>query len=191
MATSEVWDSKDGFTGVRYKFRKLISSTRKEQMANASMYLQGDGLLVAKQMIQASAAFLDTMEAWISQQYNDLLGQGGSEKECWEYVCHCVREIFSALHEARLPGRGLLTADERPVSVLWGALQAHKKMDELTKKQFSAHPLLSHVLNLHLRQHSVRKVEHVALLNRVVLLEEEVSKAKKMADQALTASKKK
>jgi hypothetical protein len=35
------------------------------------------------------------MESWISQQYNDLLGQGGAEKECWEYVRHCVREIFA------------------------------------------------------------------------------------------------
>jgi hypothetical protein len=50
------------------------------------------------------------MESWISQQYNDLLGQGGTEKECWKYVCHCVREIFAYLHEARLPGRGILTA---------------------------------------------------------------------------------
>ena len=158
---------------------------------NAGLYLQGDRMLVAKQMIQASLSFLDTLETWISQQYNDLLGQGGSERECWEYVCHCVHEIFSVLHEARLPKQGLLTTDKRPVSVLWGTLQAHKKMAELTTKQFSAHPLLSHVLNLHLRQHSVRKVKYVALLDRVAILEEEVAKAKKLVDQALTASKKK
>jgi hypothetical protein len=109
-------------------------------------------------MIQASFAFLETMESWISQQYNDLLGQGGTEKECWEYVCHCVREIFAYLHEARLPGRGILTPEERPVAILWGSL----------------HPLLSHVLNLHLRQHSVRKVEHNALAAKVKMLEAEL-----------------
>jgi hypothetical protein len=74
---------------------------------------------------------------------------------------------------------------------MWGALQAHKKVEELTKKQFSAHPLLSHVLNLHLRQHSVRKVDHDVLTERVKHLEEELGRVKKMADQALTASKKK
>jgi hypothetical protein len=84
---TEVWDLKDGFTGVRYEFHKLVSSTRKEQLSNASLYLTGDGLVVAKKMIQASASFLETMETWISQQYNDLFGQGGSKKECWAYVC--------------------------------------------------------------------------------------------------------
>jgi hypothetical protein len=52
-------------------------------------------------------------------------------------------------------------------------------MEDLTKKQFSAHPLLSHIFNLHLRQHSVKKVENVALLHLVVLLEEELSRTKK------------
>jgi hypothetical protein len=151
MPAAEVWDSKDGFTGVQYEFRKPIHSTRKEQSSNASLYLTGDGLSVAKQIFQTIASFLETMEIWISQQYNDLLGQVGSDKECWAYVCHCVREIFAALHEARLPGQGFQSAEERPVSVMWGALQAHKKVEELTKKQFSAHPLLSHVLNLDLR----------------------------------------
>jgi hypothetical protein len=188
--TADAWDSRDGFTGVRYEFRKMIHSTRKEQLSNATLYLTGDGLSVAKHMIQASFSFLETMEAWISQQYNDLLGQGGSEKECWEYVCHCVREIFSCLHEARLPGRGFLTVDERPVAILWGSLQAHKKMEELTKKQFSAHPLLSHVLNLHLRQHSVRKVDHLALMNRVTFLEEELDRVKGIADKALSTANK-
>jgi hypothetical protein len=110
-------------------------------LSNASRYLTGDGLNVAKQMIQASASFLNTMETWISQQSNDLLGQGRFDKECWAYVCHCVREIFAALYEARLPGRGFQSAEERPVMVMWGALQAHKKVEELTKKQLSAHPL--------------------------------------------------
>ncbi len=78
--TADAWDSKDGFTGVRYEFRKLIHATRKEQLSNAQLYLTGDGLSVAKHMIQASFAFLETMESWISQQYNDLLGQGGSSE---------------------------------------------------------------------------------------------------------------
>jgi hypothetical protein len=129
------------------------------------------------------------LETWISQQYNHLLGQGGSKKECWAYVCHCVREIFAALHQARLPGCSFQSADEQSVSVMWGALIAHKKVEELTKKQFSAHPLLSHVLNLHLRQHSVRKVDHEVLTAKVNLLEKELAKVQKMADQAGTHGK--
>jgi hypothetical protein len=96
-------------------------------------------------MIQASFAFLKTMESWMSQQYNDLLGQGGMEKECWEYVRYCVRKIFAYLHEARLPGQGILTPEARPVAILWGSLQAHKKMEELTKTILGASTLESHV----------------------------------------------
>jgi hypothetical protein len=47
VPTTNAGDSKDGFTGVRYKFRKLIHSTRKEQLGNANLYLTGDGLSVA------------------------------------------------------------------------------------------------------------------------------------------------
>jgi hypothetical protein len=64
-------------------------------------------------------------------------------------------------------------------------------MEELTKKQFSAHPLLSHVLNLHLRQHSVlRKVEHNALMAKVKGLEAELSLVRGIADKALTVANK-
>jgi hypothetical protein len=52
----------------------MIHSTRKEQFLNANLYLTGDGLSGAKHMIQASFLFLETMESWILQQYNDLLG---------------------------------------------------------------------------------------------------------------------
>jgi hypothetical protein len=59
VPTANAWDSKDGFTGVQYEFRKLIHSTRKEQLGNANLYVTGDGLSVAKHMIQASFAFLE------------------------------------------------------------------------------------------------------------------------------------
>jgi hypothetical protein len=185
----DIWDSKDGYAGVRYEFRKLVSDTRNEQLANAQLYLTGDGLAVAKAMIQQSAAFLDALEHWISQQYNDLLGQGGSEKECWQYVCHCVRQIFRTLHEARMPGRGFLSKDERSVAIVWGALQAHKKVQSLMSQQFSAHPLLSHVLNLHLRQHSVRKMDYDKLYKKVDSLVTELAQVKSVADKAMTAAK--
>jgi hypothetical protein len=42
-----------------------------------------------------------------------------------------------------------------------------------------------------LRQHSVRKVDHEILTAKVILLEDELSKVRKMADQALTLCKKK
>jgi hypothetical protein len=63
-------------------------------------------------------------------------------------------------------------------------------MEELTKKQFSAHPLLSHVLNLHLHQHSVRKVEHTALVSKMKVLEAEIVTVKAVADKALSAANK-
>jgi hypothetical protein len=64
IPTVNTWDSKDGLTGVCYKFRKLIHFTRKEQLGNANLYLTGDGLSVAKHMIQArSFAFLETMKS--------------------------------------------------------------------------------------------------------------------------------
>jgi hypothetical protein len=97
---------------------KQVELGRKEQMGNANLYLTGDGLLVEKHTIQASFAFLETMFSWILQQYNDLLGQGGTEKECWEYVCHRVPKIFAYLHKAKLPGQGILTAEEQPVAIV-------------------------------------------------------------------------
>jgi hypothetical protein len=63
-------------------------------------------------------------------------------------------------------------------------------MEELAKIQFSAHPLLSHVLNLHLRQHSVRKVEHQALMAKVKVLETELNLVRGVADKALTVANK-
>jgi hypothetical protein len=84
------------------------------------------------------------------------------------YAIACMRYFCaSSLHKARLPEHRFLMVEERPVTILWGSLQAHKKMEELTKKQFLVHPLLSHVLNLHLRQQSVCKVDHLTLLNQL------------------------
>jgi hypothetical protein len=85
---------------------------------------------------------------------------------------------------------GVLMVDKCPVAILWRSFETHKKMEELTKKQFSAHPLLSHVLNLHLQQHSVCKVDHITLLSWVTLLEEELIQVKGIADNALTADNK-
>jgi hypothetical protein len=97
VPTADALESKDGFMGVRFRFRKLIvHSTRKEQLGNANLCrLRVDGLSMAKHMIKASFAFLEMTELWISQQYNDFLGQGGTKKECSEYVCHRVCEIFA------------------------------------------------------------------------------------------------
>jgi hypothetical protein len=81
--------------------------------------------------------------------------------------------------------------DELPIAILWGSLHPCKKMEELIKKQFYVHPLLSHMLNLYLRQHSVHKVDHIALLDWVAFMEDELTRVKGIADKALTAANKK
>jgi hypothetical protein len=49
------------------------------------------------------------------------------------------------------------------MKILWGTLQALGVMRELRVANFSSHPALSHILNLHLQDNAVTKLELAAL----------------------------
>lgn len=108
----------------------------------------------------------------MSREYEQLLKRGGSEAECWGLVAHCVRAVFEDLHEARMPGRGPhLTAEDRSASATWGCFQAQRKMQEYEKMGFAAHPTLSHILNIHLRDHTVSKATFEGIVARLEAVE--------------------
>ena len=131
-----------------------------------------EGLIVAQSCIQSSVKFLTHLLTWMTREYAELLKRGGSEVECWGLISHCVRAVFEDLHEARMSGRGPhLTAEDRAASSTWGCFQAQLKMQEYEKLGFSAHPTLSHILNIHLRDHTVSKAPFEKVLTRLTALE--------------------
>ena len=74
-----------------------------------------------------------------------------SKKEAWLLIAHCVRVIFKLLHNAWLSGSHWTPeAGDGDVQLVWVQLQCHQVMHELHVAGSSAHPALSHVLNLHL-----------------------------------------
>jgi hypothetical protein len=52
-------------------------------------------------------------------------------------------------------------------NIFWGTLQALGVMRDLRAANFSAHPALSHILNLHLQDNAVTKSEMSAMEKRL------------------------
>ena len=151
---------------------RALDDADKELQSVAMVFLHGEGLIVAQSCIQSSVKFVTHLSTWMSREYELLLKRGGSEAECWGLIVHCVRAVFEDLHEARMPGRGPhLTADERAASATWGCFQAQLKMQEYEKMGFAAHPTLSHILNIHLRDHTVSKSTFEGFVARLAAVE--------------------
>jgi hypothetical protein len=158
VKTYDEWDPEDGYNGARHRFTKVVSETKKTMLKGASSGLQGMALLVAIECITSSAGFLDTLGGWITSQQHDLTGRGGSKEHSWKLISHCVRAIFSDLHDARIAGRGIYNKGaETRAGLVWGSLQGLKRMREYLAVGFSAHPKLSHILNLHLQDNALMK----------------------------------
>jgi hypothetical protein len=86
----ENWDSGNGFTGARRYLLKQVRETKSVQMNAARNFLTGDALMVAKECISDAAGFIEDLETWITKEYSDLLNRGGTGKECWQLISHCV-----------------------------------------------------------------------------------------------------
>lgn len=84
----------------------------------------------------------------------DLVGRGGDESEVWNLILHCVRVIFSELHDVRAVWRGPFPVGKIG-SILWTYLQAHEKIQRFFQDVFLVDPSLSHILNLHLQDNVV------------------------------------
>ena len=172
LKTAEAWEPKTMIDGARDVLDRLLVAAGRELQSVSMDFLIGEGLLVAQACIQSAVKFMTDLSTWMSREYVELLKRGGSEVECWGLISHCVRAVFEDLHEARMPGRGPhLTAEDRAASSIWGCFQSHRKMQEFEKVGFSAHPTLSHILNIHLRDHTVSKATFDKLLVRLAAVE--------------------
>jgi hypothetical protein len=172
LKTAEAWESKTMVDGAREVLDRALDSADKELQSISGDFLMGEGLIVAQSCIQSSVKFVTHLSTWMSREYLELLKRGGSEVECWGLIAHCVRAVFEDLHEARMPGRGPhMTADDRAASSTWGCFQAQLKMQEYEKVGFAAHPTLSHILNIHLRDHTVSKATFESVLVRLAAVE--------------------
>jgi hypothetical protein len=146
--------------------------------------LHGKAKDVASAMWADTKTFLNDLATWISEHYSQLSEQAGAKDgpEVWKLVCHCIRAIFKLMHEARLPGRGPHALGDQYGSVFWGALQTHSVIQELSSESFEAHPRLSHILNIHLRDNALSKSAMDRVLTEIKRIAE---KAEKTVDHAL------
>jgi hypothetical protein len=159
IRTPEEWDSYTGFTEAQQTFEQGVTEQTRAQLRSMDNVLTANGKIVADLCISARGKFLTDLGAWITREYEDLIKRGGSAKECWGLIAHCVRAIFAELHSARSPGRGPFLPGDRAAGVVWGMLRAQRKMQEFTVRGFSASPVLSHILNIHLRDHAVMQTD--------------------------------
>ena len=172
LKTADAWEPKTMVDGAQDVLDRMLVAAGRELQSVSMEFLQGEGLLVAQSCIQTAVKFVTDLSTWMSREYVELLKRGGSEVECWGLIAHCVRAVFEDLHEARMPGRGPhLTMEDRAASSIWGCFQAQLKMQEFEKMGFAAHPTLSHILNIHLRDHTVSKATFEKVLARMATIE--------------------
>ena len=150
LPTYEDWESGCGTKGARPTLAANLSGSS-TMVDNLSLVLEGEARDVDVAMHNLSVKFLGELSLWMSTQYlQDRVHSGTSEKECWSFVSHCVRTVFRLLGTARAPGKRTKRGPTRPPAILWGSLQAIRKMQEMLSYGFSGYPELSHVLNIHL-----------------------------------------
>jgi hypothetical protein len=183
----EQWDTQSARTGGRYMMSSGVSSTVDGLSHSLPMNVRGEGLEVSRMMINDSRDFLNQLANWITQTHQDLVNRGGSTKEAWAYVSHCVRAVFALLYKARAPGRGPFLDDSRKhAGMVWGALQCHRVCRELLEANFAGHPTLSHILNLHLRDNAVMNSSMAEVTKRIEDLDTLIKAVRKTAEKALT-----
>jgi hypothetical protein len=189
LPTYDKWDTQSNHAGGRYTLSSGIALTVDGLYHSLQTNIQGEGMEVARTMINDSRDFLNQLSSWITQTYQDLVNGGGSGKEAWAYVSHCVRAIFVMLYKARAPGRGpFLDESKRQAGMVWGALQCLNVCRALLEANFSGHPTLSHILNLHLRDNAVMNSTLEVLTKRVDSMDAIAKGAKKAAEKALNGN---
>jgi hypothetical protein len=159
MKTPEAWDPEDGYTGAKRRFEEQIKEVKSTMLESVGDHLTGLGRMVAMECISMAYEFLSKLSEWMTKQYRNLVGRGGAKEACWKLISHCVRAIFRDLHKARIAGRGPFLGGDRASGIVWGSLQAHRLMQEYLDADFSAHPKCSHILNIHLQDNALMKVD--------------------------------
>jgi hypothetical protein len=126
--------------------------------------------------------------SWMSAFLTDRANKGDAEKETIQHLSHALRTIMDMLHGTRAPGRGPFVGREMGPKIFWGSLQAIGVMRKFKETNFSAHPALGHILNLHLQDNAVTKSEMKAALDKIKDLTADVKTLKGAADRKVTAN---
>jgi hypothetical protein len=145
-------------------------------------------------MLTESQEFVTTLVGWINTFLTDRANKGDDEGETLQHMSHVLRTMMEMLHAARAPGRGPYPPGKKGARIFWGTLQAVTVMRKLREANLSAHPALSHILNLHLQDNSVTKSEMAGMEKRLKAILDEVKILKSATDRgvrAATAAKKK
>jgi len=141
---------------------------------------QGKAESLADNMINASGNFVEKLITWVCSTFTEISARTmKTKKEVWALISACVRTILELLYEARSSG-GKFTEDNKLERMTWGMLKARVVQDQLIKFNFSAHPAVSHTLNVHLQDNSVPRSAHEALAKKVEELSKKVQEQSKL-----------
>jgi hypothetical protein len=139
--------------------------------------------LIASTMLTEAQEFVMTLITWINTFLTDGENKGDDEQETIQHMSHAIRMVCEMLHSARAPRRGPFRLGEKGVKIFWGTLQALGVMRELRMANFSAHPALSQILNLHLQDNAVTKAEMASMEKRLKSVLDEVKALKSAVDR--------
>ena len=189
LPTFQEWDGGDGYLGLRVELAHKLNEFLGPMGQHYRNCLTGEALIIANEMLAASKLFISDLSTWINTTFQDTRARTmASEKEAWSLISHCVRVIFKLLRDARAGG-ARWTPETRDVQLVWAQIQCHRVMSKLRLAQFSAHPALSHVLNLHLQDNVVSRSKYEAMEKRMLEIEKVARDAKKVADKLASAKK--
>jgi hypothetical protein len=185
LPTFKEWDGGDGYNGLKVTLSDKLTEFVPQMGSYYRTVLPGEALTVANEMLATSKNFIYELSTWMNLKYQDTLARTmASEKEAWSLIAHCVRVVFKLLRDARSSGsRWTPEAGDGDVQLVWAQLQCHRVMHELRAAGFSAHPALSHVLNLHLQDNVASRSKFEALEKRVLETERLAKEAKKIAER--------
>lgn len=153
LLTFKEWDGGDGYNSLKITLSDKLTEFVPQMGSYYRTCLTGEALTIANEMLAVSKNFINEFSTWMHLKYQDMLARTmACEKEAWSLITHCVRVIFKLLRDAQLSGSHWTPeASDGDVQLVWAQLQCHQVMHKLRVAGFSAHPVLSHVLNLHLQ----------------------------------------
>jgi hypothetical protein len=184
------WDRGDGYLGLMVELANNLGEFMVPMGQHYHQCLSGEALIITMEMLTTRKLFIsDLSTMWINTMYQDTRARTmASEKEAWSLISHFVRVIFKLLRDSGSSG-ARWTAETRDAQMVWAQFQRHRLMEELWMAQFSAHPALSHVLNLHLQDNVVSRSCYESLEKKVTEIAKVANEAKKAADKAIAVKK--
>jgi hypothetical protein len=183
LAKGKDWDAKDGDRGLRYDIGRKCMAVYMDRSTRTQFSLSTVANLIASTMLTEAHEFVATLITWINMFLTDRGNKGDDEQETIQHMSHAIRTICEMLHAAQAPGRGPFRPGEKGVKIFGGTLQALVVMRELRMSNFSAHPALSHILNLHLQDNAVTKSEMAAMEKKLKGVMDELKTLKSAMDR--------